>query len=41
LGVLAVQHRDLMAEYQQFGVFGGCRAGEQREPAADADEDQV
>jgi hypothetical protein len=38
---LAAKDRDIMAQYQESGVFGGCRPREQREQAADADEGQI
>ena len=41
LGVLAPQHRDLLAQHQQLGVLRCRRACRQRYPAGQADEDQV
>jgi hypothetical protein len=41
LRVLPPQHRDLMAQHQQFGVLRRRRACQQRHPARQADERQV
>jgi hypothetical protein len=35
------QNRDLVPKDQQFGVFGGRRAGEKRDPTEHSGEDQV
>ena len=41
LGILPLQHRHLLAQHQQLGVLGSCRAREQHHPASHADEEQV
>jgi hypothetical protein len=35
------QHGDLVAQHEQFGVFGRGRPGKQHEPAGKAGEDQI
>jgi hypothetical protein len=35
------QHGDLLAQHEQFGVFGSGRPGKQHEPAGKAGEDQI
>jgi len=39
--VLPPQHRDFLAQHQEFGVLRGRRAGEQHQPADQADEHQI
>jgi hypothetical protein len=40
-GDLAAQDRDLMPQHQDFHVFGGVVAGEQRQPAEQPGHQQV
>jgi hypothetical protein len=40
-GDLTAQDRDLMSEYEDFGVLGRLLAGQQREPAEELAEDDV
>jgi hypothetical protein len=40
-GDLTAQDRDLMSEYEDFGVLGRLLAGQQREPAEELAEDEV
>jgi hypothetical protein len=35
------QHGDLMPQHQELGVLGGRRPGEQDQPAAQLDEDEI
>ena len=35
------QHGDLMPQHQELGVLDGRRAGEQDQPAAQPDEDEI
>jgi hypothetical protein len=40
-GIGAAQHGELVSQRQDLGVLGGVGAGEQRQPAQDANEHQV
>jgi hypothetical protein len=37
----SAQHGDLMPQHQELGVLGGRRPGEQDQPAAQLDEDEI
>lgn len=41
LRIGAAQHGEFLAEDQDLGVFGRCRACEERDPSGDPDEDQL